>query len=219
MEEIIKLKDNVAGEKHTHMKREIGRIKLVQVQRSSLKLGERLRTWYDPAPLLTVEKLLLLPKGVVGMIGVDQEIMDIHHMDHPDTRNSKGRNGVSLGFTAHYRAMRAQFGEHLSDGIAGENIIVESDRSFALADLGEQVIIESSQTGQCAYLAIVKAAAPCVEFTQYAANHGMPLAAAELKAALQFLENGRRGFYVRALEQDVPVVVQTGDRVCVDDGE
>lgn len=201
------------------MMREIGRIKLMQVQRSSLKLGERLHTWYDPAPLLEVERLLLTPKGVIGAIGVDQEIMDIHHMDHPDTHNNRGRNGVSLGFTAHYRAMRERFGEHLSDGIAGENIIVETEKSLALADLGQQVVIESQQTGERARLATVKAAAPCVEFTQFAANQGMSLPAVELKAALQFLENGQRGFYMRALEQEPPVAVQAGDRVFVDDGE
>ncbi len=46
----------------------IGRIKLVQVQRSSLKAGERPNRYYDPAPLLPVDGLLLSPSGVVGQL-------------------------------------------------------------------------------------------------------------------------------------------------------
>lgn len=45
------------------MMREIGTIKLVQLQRSSLKLGQRPQRYYDPAPLLVIERLLLLRRG------------------------------------------------------------------------------------------------------------------------------------------------------------
>jgi hypothetical protein len=44
--------------------REIGLIKHVQLQRSSLKQGQRPQRYYDPAPLLVVERLLLAPGGV-----------------------------------------------------------------------------------------------------------------------------------------------------------
>ncbi len=46
---------------------EIGRIKQVQIQRSSLKLGERPYRVYDPAPLLVVDSLALSARGVVGV--------------------------------------------------------------------------------------------------------------------------------------------------------
>jgi len=198
--------------------REIGSIKLLQIQRSSLKLGECLHTYYDPAPLLVVQCLLLSSGGVIGLTEDQQEIMDLHHSDHPLTHNN-GKNGVSVGFTTHYQAMREQYGAHLSDGIAGENILVATERAFALADLGRQVVIENQQTSQRAYLSVVKAASPCVEFTHFAVNRGLSLSAAELKAALQFLDGGRRGFYMRAAERDVPVAIQVGDRVFIDDGE
>lgn len=197
--------------------REIGRIKLMQIQRSALKLGERLHTYYDPAPILGVPRLLLAPAGVIALTDDQQAIMDLHHADHPMTHNSKGKNGVSLGFTTHYQTMRAQFGEHLIDGIAGENILVEVNRAFALADLGERIIIENQQAGQRVYLTNFKVAAPCVEFTHYAVNHGPSLPATELKAALQFLDGGRRGFYARTTEQETPIIVQTGDRVYIDE--
>jgi len=199
--------------------REIGRIKLLQIQRAALKQGERLHTYYDPAPILGVQRLLLAPGGVIALTDDQREIMDLHHADHPMTHNSKGKNGVSLGFTTHYQAMRAQFGAHLSDGIAGENILVDTNRTFVLADLGERIIIENQQTGQRAYLTNFKVAAPCVEFTHYAINHGPSLPAAELKAALQFLDGGRRGFYARITEQEMPIVIQTGDKVYIDEGE
>ena len=201
------------------MMKEIGRIKLVQIQRSSLKQGERLYTYYDPAPILGVQRLLLAQGGVIALADDQREIMDLHHADHPTTHNSKGLNGVSLGFTTHYQAMRVQFGEHLVDGIAGENILVETDRVFALADLGSQIVIENQHTGQCVYLTNIEVADPCVEFTHFAVNHGPSLPAAELKAALQFLDGGRRGFYARATEQETPIVIQTGDKVYIDEGE
>lgn len=197
--------------------REIGRIKRLQIQRSTLKPGERLHRYYNPAPILGVPRLLLSPRGVIALTENRQEIMDLHHADHPMTHNSKGKNGVSIGFTTHYQAMRAQYGEHLVDGIAGENILVETDRAFALADLGQRVVIENQQTGQRVYLYDFKVAAPCVEFTHYAVNHGLSLPAAELKAALQFLDGGRRGFYARITEQDTPIVIQSGDRVYIDE--
>jgi hypothetical protein len=93
--------------------------------------------------------------------------------------------------------MRARFGHHLTDGCAGENILVETDTPFTFPDLQGGLAIQNPDTGQVVYLAHLKVAAPCVEFTQYAANFGMPLPAEQLQAALQFLHNGRRGFYAR----------------------
>ena len=199
--------------------REIGRIKRLQIQRSTLKPGERLHRHYNPVPILGVPRLLLAPRGVIALMDDRQEIMDLHHADHPQTHNSKGENGVSIGFTTHYQAMRAQYGEHLVDGIAGENILVETDRAFALTDLGQRIVIEEQQTGQRVYLYDFKVAAPCVEFTHYAVNRGPVLPAAELKVALQFLDGGQRGFYARITEQETPIVIQAGDRVYIDDGE
>lgn len=199
--------------------REIGRIKRLQIQRSTLKPRERLHRYYHPDPILGVPRLLLSPRGVIALTDDEQEIIDLHHADHPQTHNSKGKNGVSLGFTTHYQAMRAQFGAHLIDGIAGENILVEVNRAFALADLGQRIVIEQQQTGQHVYLYDFKVAAPCVEFTRYAVNHGTSLPAAELKAALQFLDGGRRGFYARITEQEMPIAIQTGDMVYIDESE
>lgn len=199
--------------------REIGRIKQVQIQRSSLKRGEHLSMYYDPTPLLVVESLELTPDGVFGITINGKQVMDVHHADHPTSHNHNGINGVSLGFTGHYKAMRTQFGEHMVNGCAGENILIETDVIMALNDLGNRIAIQSKETGEFVHLINFKVAAPCVEFSQFAANYGMPLAAEPLKATLQFLNDGIRGFYATVIDQGTLMLVKAGDRVFVVDEE
>jgi len=194
---------------------EIGRISLLQVQCSSLKLGKRLETYYDPTPLLAVESLRLTPRGVFGIVEDGSEVMDLHHIDHPETHNVRGVNGVSIGFTSHYQSMREAYGEHLVNGIAGENILIEADTIVKLKDLGSSIAIALQKSGQFAYLTNLKVAAPCIEFSHFAANHGKPLPPDKLKATLQFLNNGRRGFYATIEAAPDELIVHAGDKVFV----
>jgi len=198
---------------------EIGRITLLQIQRSSLTVGKRLETYYDPTPLLTVKSLRLTPQGVFGRNEDGTEVIDLHHMAHPATHNVRGVNGISFGFTSHYQSMRDAYGKHLVNGSAGENMLIEADSVLKLQDLGSCLAIQLQQTGQFVYLTALKVATPCIEFSQYAANHGMPLPADQLKAALQFLDGGRRGFYATVEDASEEMVVQVGDRVFVVDTE
>jgi len=156
---------------------------------------------------------------VIGITTNVSQVMDIHHENLPSSHIYIGINGCSLGFTSHYQAMRSKLGEHLVDGIAGENIVVESNTSHSLSDLGEWLAIQNQQTGQFVYLAGLKVAAPCVAFSLFAANHGKPLSAAKLKETLQFLNGGTRGFYARMEELPTAAKVQAGDRVFVVDGK
>jgi hypothetical protein len=198
---------------------EIGRIKLLQVQRSALKVKDHAYACYDPTPLLTIENLLLSPDGVIGVTADGKRVIDVHHIGHPASRNHKGVNGVSIGFTTHYEAMRSKFGDHLVDGCAGENILVEADDILGLADLGKRLAIQTQKTGELIYLTCLKVAAPCVEFSQFAASHGMALPANQLKETLQFLDAGKRGFYATVVGQDSEMMIQAGDKVFVDDRE
>ena len=193
--------------------REIGQISLIQVQRSALVVEDRTKSYYDPTPLVVVEYLLLSPQGVIGVAADGSQVMDIHHENHPNSHNHKGINGVSIGFTSHYRAMRSKLGEHLMDGIAGENIVVESATPHSLANLGERLAIQIQQTGRYIYLSGLQVATPCVEFSLFAANHGMPLPAAQLKETLQFLDGGTRGFYARMEDLQDTVTLRVGDKV------
>jgi hypothetical protein len=120
-------------------------------------------------------------------------------------------NGISLGFTAHYAAMRDCFGEHLSNGIAGENILIETDRAFAEADLAAGIVIAGDDGARLELGAII-VAAPCVEFTRFALR--FPDGSrpdATVTEALRFLDDGRRGFYAAA--RGAGGVVKVGDAV------
>jgi hypothetical protein len=195
-------------------RQELGRIVLLQIQRASLKVGVRPHAYYDPAPLICMDRLLLEPVGCVGVTSSGERIVDVHHAQHPRTKNQRGLNGVSIGFTSHYQDMRAQFGAHLSNGIAGENILIETDRRLTLDDLGGEIAIQRGHH-VIARLVDLLVAAPCVEFSQFAAGQGERLPAEALKSALQFLEDGMRGFYARLADEQPEVEVRVGDRILI----
>ncbi|HEY0752466.1 MAG TPA: hypothetical protein VGD98_00690 [Ktedonobacteraceae bacterium] len=175
--------------------RQIGRIKQVQVQRSSLKRGVKPARYYDPAPIQLVERLLLAPEGVTGISAAGESLLDIHNSTHPESKNIDGINGISLSFTSHYRAMRTQFGSHLLDGIAGENILIETEEEFKLEALGEYVALQAQEGGKMLYLEQLEVAAPCIEFSLFALGEQMFMPAELVRATLIFLNEGRRGFY------------------------
>src|SRR5687767_6783208 len=171
--------------------RVIGTIVRLQVQESSLKVGSKPRR-YDPAPIRSVPAMSLGAAGAVGLLENGETIVDVHHGEHPSSKNRGGENGISFGFTAHYLAMRERFGPHLHDGIAGENILVAVDRQFPAEDLAGGVVIEG-RDGRRLELRPVIVAAPCVEFSRYALQ--FPDGArpdATVTEALRFLDAGMR---------------------------
>ena len=192
----------------------IGSIKQVQVQRSSLKVGERSQRYYDPSPLLVVNRLLLTRSGAIGVTAEGERMIDVHHADHPASRNREV-NDISLGFTGHYEAMRDRFGPHLHDGIAGENILIEAEgHEFSLETLSGGVAIQDAY-GQLIYLTEIEVAAPCQPFSQFASGEARSLTNSEMKKTLQFLHNGRRGFYAKLAPEHWGAEVRAGDKVFV----
>jgi len=100
------------------------------------------------------------------------------------------------------------------DGSAGENIIIEYEPEVWLEDFGGQIAIENADNGHMARLDVLSFAAPCSEFSHFAANSQQKrLPAAKLKSTLQFLGNGRRGFLLVLIDNQEPVTVRAGDRV------
>ena len=197
----------------------VGRILKLQVQRSSLKVPnpEGSAHWrrFHTAPLLDVPALLLTPTGVFGLLhGSSDRIVDVHNTEHPASRNSNGVNGVSIGFTSHYAAMRDRFGDHLRDGDAGENILVAADVIIGEPALSAGVTIET-QDG-AVRLERVIAAEPCVEFTRYALQRAPSDPSGEqVTTGLRFLREGTRGFYATYAGSDA--VVRTGDALFLSD--
>jgi len=175
--------------------RTIGTITRLQIQRGSLKRGEKPTRVYDPTPLLSVPALNVTPEGALGASpdGADAWIVDVHHRAHPYTKNEDGLHGISLGFTAHYDAMRHHFGGTLEVGCAGENIIATSERRFGYDELAGGVAILAPDGSERVRLKVLQVAHPCRPFTGWAL--GKQVEPEELKKHLQFLDGGMRGFY------------------------
>jgi len=76
-----------------------------------------------------------------------ERVLDIHHIDHP-AKAYDNSDLICIGFTSHYEAMRARFGDHMEDGIAGENIIIDCQEEIWPDDLGERVMFENKATGR-----------------------------------------------------------------------
>ena len=173
--------------------RTIGTITRLQIQRSSLKTGDKPNRQYDPTPLLPVQRLIVAPDGVLGAGSEGGWIVDVHHRAHPETKNEDGLHGVSIGFTSHYAAMRDRFGDRIVVGCAGENIIVTADQMFTYEDLAGGVAIVTADGAERVRLKVLQVAHPCRPFTGWAS--GGRVEAQVLKEHLQFLDNGTRGFY------------------------
>jgi hypothetical protein len=189
--------------------RPLGRVVRLQIQRSKLKLGDKPNRYYDPAPLLAVAELTLTPEGALARLPDGSMLIDIHHPSHPDTRNLERSNDLSVGFTAHYSAMRAKYGDHLVDGCAGENILIETTERLTLADIAGGLAIQPARGGSPVQLRVVRHAPPCREFSGYASRSSQPEV---IKETLQFLDDGLRGFYC-ALSNPAPAVLAIGDNV------
>ncbi len=192
----------------------LGEIVKLQVQVESLKVGETNRRRYDPAGLREVAALVLSGDGVEGVTSGGTTLDDVHNLTHPATKSRRGSNGISIGFTSHYRAMRERFGEHVVDGIAGENILVRVDDPDALFTEGELArgVVIQTVGGETVRLADVIVAAPCVEFSRFALQFPDDARPDRtVTAAVQFLDAGMRGFYSRY--QGTTARIAIGDRL------
>jgi MOSC domain-containing protein YiiM len=193
--------------------RDLGTVKMVQLQPSGLIIDTPSGYFYDPSRRVEVDHLLITSKGIEATTPAGEHVLDIHHLDHPD-KEYDDDDLVCIGFTSHYQAMRTRFGDHMVDGIAGENIIIEYPDEIWLDDLGDQIGIENQETGQLLILDQVQVAAPCEEFSHFAAqSQHEKLPVVELKGILQFLNNGHRGFLLVLRGGQDEGVVRPGDKV------
>lgn len=185
----------------------LGSIVRLQIQRASLKVPAEPEERYDPAGLWSVPDLTLTASGAQTLLPNGDLLLDVHNAAHPHSKNVRGFNDLSIGFTGHYAAMREHFGPHLTDGISGEAILVALERQVALEELKAGVEIETA-AGRVALRAL-RVAKPCSPFSKFACRSVEPAA---VKEALQFLGDGRRGFYC-GYEGAEPVTIAIGDRV------
>jgi hypothetical protein len=194
----------------------LGRIVRLQTQIESLKVGIAPHRRYDPAGIFEVTGLALSVEGVQGWTAGGVPVPDVHNLSHPASKNRAGSNGISICFTSHYEAMRARFGDHVSDGIAGENILVAVDSGIDVMgedDLRGGLAIETAN-GEHIPLVQVIVAAPCVEFARYALQFPDDARPDRtVTEAVQFLDGGMRGYY--AAYRGPAVTIALGDRVYV----
>jgi hypothetical protein len=168
----------------------LGTVVRLQVQRSRLKPGPRGARVYDPAPVLQVEALEIGPRGCVGLLGAER-VLDVHHADHPDTRNVGLVNGLSLLPQSHYDRLQARYGDHLAVGTAGESVLLDLPGDWPPGDL----LLETD--GEPLLLRDVIPAPPCVEFARFCLR--LPPESLEgVTEALADLDGGARGHYARA---------------------
>jgi hypothetical protein len=185
----------------------LGRIVLLQVQRQALKIDG---VGYDPAPLLPCTAIALGPDGILG----DHDggwVVDVHGAGHPRSRGG-GRRALSVGFTSHYRAIAARYGE-VPLGVAGENLIVETDEPIRPASLAGTIVIETAQGS--VELSGARVAAPCREFTSYLLGRTDVAPRGEIAADLEFLADGMRGYVFSTGHLRGWTEVRTGDRLWV----
>lgn len=185
------------------------RITRLQIQDSPLKQGEKPYSWYDPSRIHQVNRLVVSDDGAIGQVdGGDPDMIDVHNVTHPSSRNHSRESGLSIGFTSHYRAIRDQFGEHVTDGIAGENVLVDADRRLTADDLAGAAL--RTRDGREVRFEMARAAEPCVEFSRFVLQIPRGEAGAGMREPLQQLRGGIRGFYVALAE---PVDLTIGDHL------
>ena len=175
----------------------VGTVRRLQVQRSRLKPGPRGQRAYDPSPLLRVDAVQVGPRGLTAPDGS----LDVHHADHPDSRNVQLCNGLSVLPQAHYELLRALFGPHVVDGSAGESLLLETDGPLEEADLDGTLLLDTvgpdGAPGAPLELTDGQAAPPCIEFSRWVLGRGAGSPVDdEVQEAMALLQDGRRGFYL-----------------------
>ncbi len=188
----------------------LGPVVRLQVQRSRLKPGAAGPRSYDPGPITRVDALRVDRGGATGELA-GQVVPDVHHADHPDTRHRRGGNGLSLMTTAGYSRLRARYGPHLADGVAGENLLVDAARPLGPDLEGRDLEVLTAEGP--VRLTRVAVCTPCVEFTRWCLRLE-PEASVddEVLAGLDALDSGARGLLAAPAG---PGVLRPGDVVRV----
>jgi hypothetical protein len=97
----------------------------------------------------------------------------------------------------------------VTDGCAGENILIETERQITLEDIAGGVAIQPAGGNSLVWLRVTQVAAPCRPFSGFVTH---VTEAAVVKETLQFLDDGVRGFYCAWRAEPATCL---GDRVLI----
>lgn len=165
----------------------------LQVQRGPVKIGRAPLRRYEPSAMVAVTSIQAGPRGVRGITDDGELVIDVHHQDHPQSRDRRGRAGILLMGTGDYVALRERYGDHVTDGIAGETILLEAPDGLAGLDLPYTATVKTA--GGALPLNAVRAADPCVEFSRFCLLQPVsPLVDEAVQQALIDLDGGARGY-------------------------
>lgn len=185
------------------------RIVRLQVQTDPMKVGRAPLRRYDPSVIESVPRIEVSPSGVIGLARSLGSILDVHHVDHPHTRDRKGIGGVTVMSTGDYARLRARYGDHLTEGIAGETILVDAPDGLAGRAMADRITVVTG-SGQIG-LTQVRVAEPCVEFSRFCLGQEPSATVDEaVRQALVDLDGGARGYRAVA---DGSGVIALGDEV------
>jgi hypothetical protein len=170
----------------------LGRVVRLQVQTGHLKPGRQPRR-YDPAPLLDVPELVIEPRGVRGVTADGEVIIDGHHADHPQTRHVRPYSALSVMARGDYAALRARYGSHVTDGIAGEALLIDGP-GLAGRDLSAGLVVETVDGLPLTVDGVIPTT-PCVEFARFCLGEEPSTTVSDdVRRAMLELRGGARGF-------------------------
>jgi len=169
------------------------RIVRLQVQRGPVKIGTAPLRWYEPAGIVPVSTLLAEPRGVRGVTADGEVVLDVHHRDHPQSRDRKGKAGILFMGTGDYVALRERYGDHVVDGIAAETVLLDAPDGLAGGGLPPTVTVLTA--GGPLELHGVRTAAPCVEFSRVCLRRDVSAVVDDaVKKTMLDLDGGARGY-------------------------
>ena len=91
-----------------------GVVTLVQVQPNGLIIdnpGEGpAKHLYDASRRVEFDRLQISARGIEATLPSGERVLDIHHLDHPG-KAYEDDDLICVGFSAHYDAMRREFGK------------------------------------------------------------------------------------------------------------
>lgn len=164
----------------------------LQVQTDRLKPGKAPHRYYHPERILEVASLDVGPHGSTYTPPDGAAIVDVHNCDHPHTRDPKSKAGLTLMGTGDYARIRARYGAHVTDGIAGESVLVDAPDGLAGMAATSARLVTASGVIE---LRSVRVASPCVEFSRFCLGEETSASVSDdVREALKFLDGGTRGY-------------------------
>lgn len=181
----------------------------LQVQREPLKVGKAPLRRYDPSPIESVHRLQVSPRGAFGLGERLGSVIDVHHTEHPRSRDRKGQGGVSVMGTGDYRRLQERYGDRITEGIAGESILLDAPDGLAGIDMPPEITLVTASGA--IVTTNVRVADPCVEFSRFClAQEPSSTVDDAVRQALIDLGDGARGYRGAATGSGV---VGLGDHV------